>query len=85
MTLQNLLGISLDAVAPERTQVARMLAAVERNLADAQLAGLSSESRFDVSYKAIMQDSTMNECVNSATALCTHVSAWLHANKPELL
>ena len=145
MTLQNLLGISLDAVAPERAQVARMLAAVERNLADAQLAGLSAESRFDVSYKAIMQlamvalyangyrtltsrpghhqtaiqsltltvglpaeqvrvldalrkqrnltdysgdlvpDSTMNECVNSATALFTHVGAWLHANKPELL
>ena len=145
MTLQNLLGISLDAVAPERAQVARMLAAVQRTLADAQLAGLSAESRFDVSYKAIMQlamvalyangyrtltsrpghhqtaiqsltltvglpaeqvrvldalrkqrnlidysgdlvpDSTVNECVNSASVLFAHVSAWLHANKPELL
>ena len=55
MTLQNLLGISLDAVAPERAQVARMLAAAERNMADARLAGLSAESRFDVAYKAIMQ------------------------------
>ena len=55
MTLQNLLGISLDAVAPERTQVARMLAAAERNMADAELAGLSAETRFDVGYKAIMQ------------------------------
>jgi len=55
MTLQNLLGISLDAVAPERTQVARMLAAVERNLVDARLAALSAETRFDVGYKAIMQ------------------------------
>ena len=54
MTLQNLLGISLDAVTPERAQVTRMLAAVQRNLADAQLAGLSAESRFDISYKAIM-------------------------------
>ena len=54
MTLQNLLGISLDAVAPERTQVARMLAAVERNLADTRLAGLSAETRFDVGYKAGM-------------------------------
>ena len=145
MTLQNLLGISLDAVAPERAQVARMLAAAERNLADAQLAGLSAENRFDVAYKAIMQlamvalyangyrtltsrpghhqtaiqtlpltvglsgnqvrvldalrkqrnlsdysgdlvpDSTMNECVASATALFAHVQAWLQANKPELL
>lgn len=47
MTLQSLLGISLDAVAPERTQVARMLAATERNLADARLADLSIETRFD--------------------------------------
>src|SRR3990172_10751089 len=55
MTLQNLLGISLDAVAPERVQVARMLAAAERNLADTRLAGLSAETRFDAGYKAIMQ------------------------------
>ena len=55
MTLQNLLGVSLDVVAPERAQVAKMLAAVERNLADARLAGLSAENRFDVGYKAIMQ------------------------------
>lgn len=55
MTLQNLLGISLDVVVPDRAQVARMLAAVERNLADARLAQLSAETRFDVGYKAIMQ------------------------------
>ena len=55
MTLQNLLGISLDPVVPERSQVARMLAAADRNLADARLAGLSAETRFDVGYKAIMQ------------------------------
>jgi hypothetical protein len=55
MTLQNLLGVSLDAVTPERTQVARMLAAAERNMADAKLSGLSVENRFDVAYKAIMQ------------------------------
>ncbi|MCY0857296.1 DNA-binding protein [Cupriavidus sp. D39] len=55
MTLQNLLGISLDAVQPSRDQVTRLLAAAERNLADAQLHGLSSENRFDAAYKAIMQ------------------------------
>jgi hypothetical protein len=55
MTLQNLLGLSLDSVTPERTQAARMLAAAERNMADARLAGLSAENRFDVAYKAIMQ------------------------------
>ena len=145
MTLQNLLGVSLDAIAPERSQVARMLAAAERNMADTRIAGLSAETRFDVAYKAIMQlamlalyangyrtltsrpghhqtaiqaliltvalppeqvrvldalrkqrnladysgdlvpDSAVNECVSSATALQTHVRAWLRSNKQDLI
>ena len=55
MSLQNLVGRSLEAVAPDRAAIARLLAAAERNLVDAQLAGLSAENRFDASYKAIMQ------------------------------
>ncbi len=55
MSLQNLVGRSLETVAPDRAAIARLLAAAERNLADAQLAGLSAETRFDASYKAIMQ------------------------------
>ena len=55
MTLQNLLGISLDAIAPDRVFVARLLAAADRNLTDARLVGLSAENRFDAAYKAIMQ------------------------------
>ena len=55
MTLQNLLGISLDAIAPDKAQIARLLAAAQRNIADAQLKGLSAENRFDAAYKAIMQ------------------------------
>ena len=55
MTLKNLLGISLDTVTANRAQVAKLLAAAERNIADAQLKGLSVENRFDASYKAIMQ------------------------------
>lgn len=55
MTLQNLLGISLDAITPNRETVARLLAAAERNLADAALPALSAENRFDAAYKAIMQ------------------------------
>ncbi|MBU9480118.1 DNA-binding protein [Burkholderia multivorans] len=55
MTLQNLLGISLEAIEPDRAQVTRLLAAAERNLTDARLAGLSNENRFDAAYKAIMQ------------------------------
>lgn len=59
MTLQNLLGISLDAAAPARAQVARMLAAAERKLADVRLAGLSAETRFDVGYKAGMSTAAL--------------------------
>ena len=55
MTLQNLLGISLDAVTADKAAVRKLIAAAERNIADAQLPGLSSENRFDAAYKAIMQ------------------------------
>ena len=55
MSLQNLVGLSLETVAPDRAAIGRLLAAAERNLADAQLAGLSAENRFDASYKTIMQ------------------------------
>lgn len=55
MILQNLLGVSLDAVQPSREQIARLLTAAKRNLADAQLDKLSSENQFDAAYKAVMQ------------------------------
>lgn len=55
MTLKNLLGISLDAITPDKAQVGKLLAAAQRNIADAQLQGLSTENRFDAAYKAIMQ------------------------------
>lgn len=55
MTLKNLLGISLDAIQPDAAAVGKLLAAAQRNIADAQLAGLSAENRFDAAYKAVMQ------------------------------
>jgi hypothetical protein len=55
MTLQNLLGISLDAVPSDKALVAKLLAAAQRNIADAQLQGLSAGNRFDAAYKAVMQ------------------------------
>ena len=55
MTLKNLLGLSLDAVAPDKAHMAKLLAAAERNIADTKLQGLSTENRFDAAYKAIMQ------------------------------
>jgi hypothetical protein len=55
MTLKNLLGISLEAVGPDKAVVAKLLAAAQRNITDAQLQGLSAENRFDVAYKALLQ------------------------------
>lgn len=55
MTLENLLGLSLESITPSRTQISRLLAAAERNLQDARLDLLSNENRFDAAYKAVMQ------------------------------
>ena len=55
MSLQNLLGISLDRLTPDKSQIAKLLAAAQRNVADAQISGLSSENQFDTAYKAVMQ------------------------------
>ncbi len=67
MTLQNLLGISLDAVKPDKAYLARLLAAAQRNIADAQLTGLSAENRFDAAYKASC-NSRWSPCTPMATA-----------------
>lgn len=56
MTLENLLAIhKLQRFEANAVGVQRLLAAAERNLADAGIAALSSENRFDAAYKAIMQ------------------------------
>ena len=55
MTLKNLPGISLDAISADKVSVGMLIAAAERNIADAQLQGLSSENQFDAAYKSIME------------------------------
>ena len=56
MTLANLLAIQrLLAFSATPEGVRRLLVAAARNLADAQLAQLSAENRFDAAYKCIMQ------------------------------
>ncbi len=55
MTLENLLGLSLETVQPDAASIARLLEAAQCSLADARLANLSNEGRFDMAYKAIMQ------------------------------
>jgi len=56
MTLQNLLAIhKLQAFAPTRGAVQKLLLAAQRNLVDAKLTTLGADNRFDAAYKTIMQ------------------------------
>jgi len=55
MSLDNLLGVSLEKIEPDAASIAKLLAAAKRNLADAHIKKVSAENRFDAAYKAIMQ------------------------------
>lgn len=55
MSLDNLVGISLEKVAPDAAAIGRLLTAARRNIADARVTAISAENRFDAAYKAIMQ------------------------------
>ena len=56
MTLQNLLRIGrLNEHVATAAEVQRLLAAIDRNIADASVASISDETRFDAAYKAVMQ------------------------------
>ena len=56
MSLENLLKINkLQTHHPSRESVQRLLHAAARNIEDARIAEISSETRFDAAYKCIMQ------------------------------
>jgi hypothetical protein len=55
MTLDNLIGITLERINPDPAAIVRLLEAAHRNITDAELVALSNENRFDAAYKAIMQ------------------------------
>ena len=86
MTLKNLLGISLDTVAPDKALVGKLLAAARRNIADAQFKNLSAESRFDAAYKAIMQSAISTKKSSSANpaarAPCTKECCSMASGSP---
>jgi hypothetical protein len=58
----------LQAFEPSAAGVQRLLLAAERNRADAAIAALSSENRFDAAYKAIMQ--------------CAMIGLWANGYRP---
>lgn len=55
MSLNNLVGRTLEKITPDRTSIIRILTAAERNIADSKIKQISAENRFDAAYKAIMQ------------------------------
>lgn len=55
MTLDNLVGNTLERIEPDPDSIQRLLRAARRNLADARVGAISVENRFDAAYKAIMQ------------------------------
>lgn len=55
MTLNNLVGISLERIAFDINAIKRLASAAKRNIADAKITAVSTENRFDAAYKAIMQ------------------------------
>lgn len=55
MTLNNLVGISLEKISIDPKNVKRLITAAERNIVDAKIVAVSAENRFDAAYKAIMQ------------------------------
>lgn len=55
MTLDNLIGKLLERIEPDQYAIQRLVEAAQRNIKDANLEGLSNETRFDTGYKAIMQ------------------------------
>ena len=53
MSLQNLIGISLEVIAPSRQTVRRLLDSAARHIADAEVTAISQETRFGAAYSAI--------------------------------
>ena len=53
MSLENLVGISLEKIAPTRQAVLRLLDGASRHIADAKVREVSAETRFASAYTAI--------------------------------
>ena len=55
MSLDNLLGRTLERIEPTPDSIQKLLEAARRNMDDAAVTRISTETRFDAAYKAIMQ------------------------------
>ena len=55
MTLENLVGKSLERVPVDASSVLKLLQAAGKSLLDSKVETISNDSRFDLAYKAVMQ------------------------------
>jgi hypothetical protein len=69
MSLDNLVGRTLEIIEPDASVIKRLLSSAERNIADAHVMEISPENRFDAAYKAIMQLSNAALQVNGYRTL----------------
>jgi hypothetical protein len=53
MSLQNLVGISLEQITPQKDTVRRLLDGADRHIADAKVEAVSAETRFGSAYTAV--------------------------------
>jgi len=54
MTLENLVGKSLEKVPIDASAILKLLQAAEKSLQDSKVETISNDSRFDLAYKAVM-------------------------------
>ena len=52
MSLDNLVGRTLEKIEPDTFVINRLLSSAKRNIADAHVTEISSENRFDAAYKS---------------------------------
>ena len=55
MSLDNLVGKTLEKTTPDAAAIGKLLSSAERGIADAHNGEISAETRFDAAYRAIMQ------------------------------
>ena len=55
MSLDNLVGKTLEKIEPDSATIMRLLNSADRNIQDAHVNQVSDENRFDAAYKSIMQ------------------------------
>lgn len=55
MSLDNLVGKTLEKIEPDSATIMRLLNSADRNIRDAHVNQVSDENRFDAAYKSIMQ------------------------------